>query len=116
MEKEDALVARQVDEDHAAIYGGGGSEPTASPLSESEGVGNKYMVAGNMTVTHPSTTTQQTARKGIGPLATMLIVAALLAGAGGAGYVAYDLLHDDPKFADTDTDSDTITEIDFPNQ
>jgi hypothetical protein len=55
---------------------------------------------------------------GMGTLGSMALGAALLAGTGGVGYSAYDLLIQDnqPAAVDTDTDTDTETTIDvvFP--
>jgi hypothetical protein len=55
---------------------------------------------------------------GMGTLGSMALGAALLAGTGGVGYSAYDLLIQDnqPAAVDTDTDTDTDTSIDvvFP--
>jgi hypothetical protein len=111
---EEELLRRQANEDHAAIYGGAGQ---VSTQPESEDVGNKYMVAGNMSVT--TMTPQEKAAvvaavQSSGWLPKLAVAAAMLFGGSGLGYILNDLLGGDPAaVTDTDTDTDTVVELDF---
>lgn len=52
-------------------------------------------------------------KAGAGWLTTGLLVASMLGGGAGVGYIVHDLLQQ-PAAVSSDTDTDTITELDFP--
>lgn len=74
---------------------------------------------GDVHITQPSGDQSASAapepKAGAGWLPTLLVGASILAGGAGLGYIIHDLLKGDSKPPEyTDTDTDTITELDFP--
>lgn len=55
----------------------------------------------------------QAGSKGLGPLGKLIVAASLLAGSAGVGVLINELLSTDPPAA-VDTDTDTATDVTFP--